>query len=140
VSAQVLVERSDSEGIWVVLSTMGGIGVRLVEIGRRSGSQTLLENRQTLVKTNIYLCISHLFYPNAWPTNIVLDIQADPRNPATNTSNPNPPLGDLVDPSRYPERLVSAFRLQRRGPVEKRQEQGGHGRNRMRLWGTWLVA
>jgi hypothetical protein len=64
------------------LSIKGG-----VKIGGRPGSQTLLENGRMLARTNIYPWITHLFCLNAWPINIVLNIQACRRNPATNTSS-----------------------------------------------------
>jgi hypothetical protein len=62
---------------------MGGVGVQLAKMGRRSGFQTLLKSGQMLVRTNIYLCIAHLRCLNAWTINIDVNIQGCSRNPPT---------------------------------------------------------
>ena len=91
---------------------MGGVGVWVAKVGGCLGSQNLLKNRRILVRTNVYLYSAHLFFLNAWPIiNVVLNLQA-------NTSNQHRPLRlDLVEPTRYPENLVSAL------GVDKRQEE-----------------
>ena len=82
----------------LVLSINGGVDVRVVKIGERSGSQALLENGRMLVRTNIYFCIAHLFCLNVWPIDVVLNMLdwCHHRNVPTHRSN-----SSLVDPIKF---------------------------------------